>query len=86
MQELSIRFRYTKKQKCLNVGTLLKKALDKIYGQTLQIWGFLNIGSIQFFKRNLRLCTLGKHIYNMREAWALEVILAINLNMAVEKF
>ena len=31
------------------MGTLFKKALDEIQGQTLQILGFLNIGNIQFF-------------------------------------
>ena len=35
MYEQSIRFRPTKKQKSLNVGTLFKKALDEIHGQTL---------------------------------------------------
>ena len=35
-----IRFRSTKNQKNLNVGTLFKKALDEIQGQTLQILGF----------------------------------------------
>ena len=40
MQELSKRFRSTEKQKSLNVGTLFKKALDEIHGQTLQILGF----------------------------------------------
>ena len=44
-----MRFRSTKKQKSLNVGTLFKKALDEIRGQALQIFGFLNIGNIQFF-------------------------------------
>ena len=44
------------------MGTLFKKALDEIHGQTLQILGFLNIGNVQFFKRDLRLCTIGKHI------------------------
>ena len=39
MSELSIRFRSTKKQKNLNVGTLFKKALDEIHSQTLQILG-----------------------------------------------
>ena len=33
-------FGSTKKQKNLNVGTLFKKALDEIHGQTLQILGF----------------------------------------------
>ena len=32
---------------------MFKKALDKIHGKTLQIWGFLNIGNIQFFNPNL---------------------------------
>ena len=27
----------------------MQKALDEIYGQTLQILGFLNIGNMQFF-------------------------------------
>ena len=31
------------------MGTLFKKALDEIHGQTLQILGFLNIGNTQFF-------------------------------------
>ena len=35
---------------------------EKIYGQTLQIFGSFNIGNIQVFERNSRLCTLGKHI------------------------
>ena len=36
MSELTIRFRSTKKQKNLKMGTLFKKALDEIHGQTLQ--------------------------------------------------
>ena len=44
-----LKFRSTKKQKNLNVGTLFEKSLEEIYGQTLQIWGFLNTGNIQFF-------------------------------------
>ena len=31
------------------MGTMFEKALDEIHGQTLQIFGFLNIGNIQFF-------------------------------------
>ena len=45
--------------------------------EPFKFWGFLNIGNIQFFKRNLRHCTLGKH----QEAWMPEVILAINLKL-----
>ena len=44
MQELSIRFRPTKKnnkkRKQLNVGTLFEKALEEIQCKTLQILGF----------------------------------------------
>ena len=52
MQELSILLGSTKKQKVLDAGTLFKKALDEIYGQTLQIYGVLfDIGNIQFFTK-----------------------------------
>ena len=40
-KSLSPKFRSTKKQKNLKVGTLFKMALDEIHGQTLQIFLFL---------------------------------------------
>ena len=42
-----------------------------------KFWGFLNIGNIQFFKWKFE--TLYRRKTHMREAWSLEVILAINL-------
>ena len=39
----------TKKQKKSERGNIVKKALDEIHGQTLQILRSFNIGNIRFF-------------------------------------
>ena len=85
MYELSIKFPSTKKQKNLNAGILFKKAQDEIHGQTLNIFDLLKIGNIQFFDKIRGFVLYENTYYNMKEAWTLGVILAINLKIDSQK-
>ena len=57
----------------------LKRPWTRFTVKPFEFWGFLNIDDIQFFLTKFETLYPRKTHYNMKEAWTLEVILAINL-------